>query len=493
MDVRINDSMTAIGRMTDRLAILSQQMVVMADETDNDGYIRVEDGTLRPSAGQKLELIHREAGEFMKYEAEDEQSEVVVGEKGEGYDYNMERQALDDEYKVTMNDLLPLIFWQVNNGISSQAFYHDLSLSCFSLDELNVDNILKREARLSIEHQVKEGDETKLKPSPQKHNDQDHEDVDYFAADLMNYISRVQKNFRDVESGINKPKQKMNLPFETFPWINIDKGRRYTEILPFSKHERLAGWMANPEYQRMLHDNQLVDTRLYFKRHGRFEETHRVYQPPAFRRPVQSVIKDQAGGIEFADGMYSKIKSDLTAARDCCADVRLHDSRSVLEALNRFDKLFLETITNMEYQNKIVKQDNAEIDGRNDALLAFVKKNNVELARLEKARRQTRENLVQKKADRDKYMMQDTEDIRKNELQLALHRERLNLEEVKETEDLLRDDYVKACNSRNEKNREIKNLVTFLKDSKGRSRGVIGSLEGSLEHMNQRSHWMRLF
>jgi hypothetical protein len=438
--------MSDIGRMVSRLSAVRGQMLVMQGTTESatESPMQVRYGRVTDSRFPRYEVISKDEEVFMKFRADKtEKADTVHSEITEVFDFNLDRGAIDDEFKVTLNDLLPLTFYQVNNGVFSKTRDEEMSLSCFSLDEIEIAQVLTARARQAVTHPGAQGHASSMAKNLTDELETLDRDFDALPpADLVSYIGRVEKNYREIDSRVNFPKKDLQLPFENFAWRNVKKPSKYREHVPFDKGERLVGLKFDPEIEGAIHENQMTDTRRFFQTAAKREELLGKYMPPKFAVVSENKDRKQGEGIEIGDEYYSKIRVNLADAREKCTNVKLHDKKSVLGALERMDKLFLDMFVNMSYQNSLILEHNSEIETRNERLEAAGKKVSNHLEHLGVQAIRTKEQLFQKKIERDKLLVQGAEEARKDELLLKVHREKDNLEEAKSREELYRESLV---------------------------------------------------
>lgn len=447
--------MADIDRMVSRLSKVRGQMIELhASESSDNGEMTVQVGRLKQARGPRYQEVTKEEEVFMKYREEKSEKELLdLTENGDFYDFNLDRGEIKEEYKVTLNDLLPLVFYQVNNGISSKATDADMSLSCFSIDELEAEHILTNKARTCVVHPGQENDTSAEKPHPDESTGPSlREDELVPPADLMSYVARLEKNTREIDSRVTLPIRKLQLPYENFSWLADKKPMKYKESVPFTKAERLVGIPYDPEIQAAISDNRLLDTRKYFSLKTKKEYLFDQYAPPRFSTPLQSTLKTEANAIEISDDYQGRLRVNLAEAKDKALDIRLHDKGSVLGALERLDRFFLDSFVNLSYQNKIIADHNAQLEARNDRLAVAGKKANAQIESLHDQSIKTKEQLLQRKAERDRLVVQDIEENRKDELGLELYKQKLNLDEAKSKEDILREILVQDYDSRKTRN-----------------------------------------
>jgi hypothetical protein len=460
--------MANIERMADRLNLVRGQMLELhANEQEGQMGVHVKVGRIKQEKWPKYEVLRKNDEDFMKYRHEKSEkgmnSQVDLEEL---YDHNLERNTIEEEYKVTFNDLLPLIFYQINNGVSSRMKEDEMSLSCFSMDELEIGHMLTAKARTKITHPGAENspslldknfDENQLPPI--------RDDEVIPQADLMSYIGRFEKNYREVDSRITIPKEYLQLPFENFAWISDRKPSIYREWVPLTKEEKLVGLKCDPKIQEILIENSLLDKRKFFHYKNNTEELFKNYISPKWSMPVAISAKGTAEGIEISEEYYTKLRSELAEGRDKCIDVKLHDKKSVMAALERLDKLFLEKNANLVFQNRMIYEHNQQIEDRNENLTIAGKKINAHISQLREQALKTKELLFQKKIQRDRLMIQDGEELRKDQLILLLNKEKLNLEDAKAREDLLRDSLVRTFHQERQEisQQEIKSNIRKTK------------------------------
>ena len=289
-----------------------------------------------------------------------------------------------------INDYLPLTFVQVNNGIEYLKRRDDGSLSCYSLDEISIQQVLNPKAKEGARdiHQNGESDISNPDGEVNHHSNKKN--------GLMSYCSVLQMNFKEVISNIFSIGKTIYPAYEQFDWIEYKRKKRekYTERVPFTIEERMRGYMNADDLTLTLRDNELLNTQKFIDDLNQNRTNYAIYEGPQFRIPTESVSKGLSNGIPIDYIYHDNIQSAILDAKEKCLSDRNRNKISFLSLLERMDKLFVDSITNFLYQNRMIAMDNADIEKRNHSLIVSVKNQNNEISKCENQRSEYLKKIV---------------------------------------------------------------------------------------------------
>jgi hypothetical protein len=225
----------------------------------------------------------------------------------------LERDSFDGEYKMKFSDFLPLTFFSVNNRLESKALMHDLSLSNFSIEDVQIGDILG-----------------KRKAEEQECNEE--EAVDTTGLSLMSQVCIVQRNFREISSNLLKKNAAIVKPLEQFSWFRNKKYLKYQEMNEMSLEERLAFEDDRMQFEQTIKKNQLADVAKYYSN----------YETPFYKRPVylsgdEHADKPCFNTIPISEHYFTNMHLTLRDEQAPLLEKKRKDKRAFLHYLEKLD------------------------------------------------------------------------------------------------------------------------------------------------------------
>lgn len=427
-------------------------MVAFEDETETArGGRKVRDIELyseKYSQVRSVDALTNEESElvFMDYQVDGLASpkpEELLEENFGRSTSEFGRAENEDHNKVSFADFLPLTFLAANNGLNTAQLNHDNSLSCFSMEEVDIKLILNwknKDNQLKPQHsaalsQVSDND---LGPDFQNHKHK---------SGLMSYSAVLQRNYKELVTSLVTLGQQILPAFEKFEWLFRQKRQKYRENVPLTLEEKMRGFDAGRDLVDTLRKNQLLNSNRFLDQTGD-KKKQEFYSAPQFLIPTEAAIKGTSNGIPIDYEYVHLLQAKLSQARDRCIETRYRDKNTFLSLLERMDRFFMESVTNINFQNKAVAIDNEELERRNKNLANAIRDQNLQITKAEKQRAENLTKLVtvdhQAEKQKQKNHTAAAEEIVKKKDRLAekLEEEGINMIEAKRMDSHFRQTHV---------------------------------------------------
>lgn len=373
-------------------------MVTFEDETETArGGRKVRDIELYSEKYSQVRSVDALTNEESDLVFMDYQTDGLASPKPEDFlEENLGRSANEfgradneDENKVSFADFLPLTFLPANNTIETAQNNHDNSLSCFSMEEVDIKLILNWKNK---ENPSKPQQSAALSQASDNDLGQDPQGQRHKSG-LMSYSAILQKNYKELVTSLVTLGQQILPAFEKFEWLFRQKRQKYRETVPLTLEEKMQGFEGGRELADTLRKNQLLNANRFLDQADN-QKKQEFYAPPQFLIPTESAVKGSSNGIPIDYDYLHALQAKLALARDKCIETRYRDKHTFLSLLERMDRFFVDSITNINYQNKAVAIDNEDLERRNRNLADAIKEQNLQISKAEKQRAENLSKLV---------------------------------------------------------------------------------------------------
>lgn len=297
----------------------------------------------------------------------------------------------EDENKVTFADFLPLTFLAANNALDTEQLHRDHSLSCFSMEEVDIKLILNWRNKDNLPKPNHSAGRSQLSDNDLGPELQDMRRK----SGLMSYSAVLQKNYKELVTNLVTLGQQILPAFDKFEWLFKQKRQKYRENVPLTLEEKMRGFEGGRDLVDTLRKNQLLNANRFLDPLDN-KNKQQFYAAPQFLIPTEAAIKGTSNGIPIDYDYVHTLQAKLTQARDRCLETRYRDKHTFLSLLERMDRFFIESITNINYQNKAVATDNEDLERRNKNLTEAIREQNLQITKAEKQRVDNLSKLVTK-------------------------------------------------------------------------------------------------